>query len=81
MNEQNEIINQEAWYKDENKITQSGQKEFVDCIGLQVWTRSLEKHPEECFRHKMETNIYRIRTKHGIADDTEDHSLDKHRNF
>ena len=33
-----EIINQEAWYKDENRITQWGHKEVGDCIGLRVLT-------------------------------------------
>ena len=70
-----EIINEENWYKDENIITQWGEKEFGDCKNLQIWTSEGWKNIKKVVRHKTEKDIYRIRTKHAIVDVTEDHSL------
>ena len=74
-----EIINEEAWYQDDNVITQLGYREFCDCGGTQVCTSGGWKN-NEIVGHKTEKVNYRIRTKHGIVDVTGDHSLiDKNR--
>ena len=70
-----EIINDENWYRDDNVISDWGEKDFGDGNGLQVWTSEGWKDIKKVIRHKTEKDIYRIRTKHGIVDVTEDHSL------
>ena len=70
-----EIINDENWYRDDNVITDWGYKDFGDGNGLQVWTSEDWKDIKKVVRHKTEKDIYRVRTKHGIVDVTEDHSL------
>ena len=75
-----EINNEEACYQDENVITQWGYEEFGVCEGLQVWTSEGWKNILRFVTHKTEKPIYRIGTKHGNVDLTEDHNLlDKNR--
>ena len=70
-----EIIDEENWYVDNTIITSWKSKEFVDCNNIQIWTSSGWQNIKKLVRHKTEKNIYRIRTKHGVVDVTEDHSL------
>ena len=70
-----EIADDEDWYVDNNVITSWGYKEFADCINIQIWTSNGWQIIKKLVRHKTEKDIYRIRTKHGIVDVTEDHSL------
>ena len=70
-----EIADDENWYVDNNIVTLWGNKEFVDCENIQIWTSYGWRNIKKLVRHKTEKNIYRIRTKHGIVDVTEDHSL------
>ena len=58
-----------------NTFTSCGNKEVVDCNNIQIWTSGGWQHVKKLVRHKNEKNIYRVRTKHGIGDVTEDHSL------
>ena len=60
---------------DNNIVTSCGYKEIADCINIRIWTSNGWQKIKKLFRHKTEKNIYRIRTKHGIVDVTEDHSL------
>ena len=60
---------------DNNVVTSGGYKEFVDCKVIQIWTSDGWRNIKKLVIHKTEKNIYRIRTKHGIVDVTEDHSL------
>ena len=64
-----EIADDENWYVD-NIVTLWGNKEFVDCENIQIWASYGWRNIKKLVRH-----IYRITTKHGIVDVTEDHSL------
>ena len=70
-----EIADDGDWYVDDNVVTSWGYKEFVDCNNIQIWTSDGWRFIKKLVRHKTDKNIYRIRTKHGIVDVTEDHSL------
>ena len=70
-----EIVDDENWYVDNNIVTSWGYKEFADCNNIQIWTSNGWQNIKKLVRHKTEKDIYRIRTKHGIVDVTEDHSL------
>ena len=70
-----EIADDEDWYVDDNVVTSWGYKEFADCNNFQIWTSDGWRNIKKLVRHKTEKGIYRIRTKHGIVDVTEDHSL------
>ena len=70
-----EIIIEEAWYQDDKVIPQWGYKKFGGCAGIQCWTSEGWKDIRRIIRHETGKKIYRIRTKHGIVDVTEDHIL------
>ena len=70
-----EIADDEGWYVDDNVVTSWGYKEFVDCNNIQIWTSDGWRNIKKLVRHRTDKDIYRIRTKHGIVDVTEDHSL------
>ena len=70
-----EISDDENWYVDKNVVTSWGYMEFADCNNIQIWTSNGWRNIKKLVTHKTEKNIYRIRTKHGIVDVTEDHSL------
>ena len=70
-----EIADDEDWYVDDNVVTSWGYKEFVDCNNIQIWTSDGWRNIKKLVGHKTEKDIYRVRTKHGIVDVTEDHSL------
>ena len=70
-----EVADEENWYVDNNFVTSWGNKEFVDCKNFQTWTSDGWRNIRKLVRQKFEKNIHRIRTKHGIVDVTEDHSL------
>ena len=70
-----EIANDEDWYVDDNVVTSWEYKEFVDCNNIQIWTSSGWRNIKKLVRHKTEKDIFRVRTKHGIVDVTEDHRL------
>ena len=70
-----EIVNDEDWYVDNNSVTSWGYKEFADCNNIQIWTSNGRQNIKKLVRHKTEKDIYRVRTKHGIDNVTEDHSL------
>ena len=70
-----EIADDEDWYVDDNVVTSWGYKEIVDCNNIQIWTSEGWQNIKKLVRHKTEKDIYRVRTKHGIVDVTEDHSL------
>ena len=75
-----EINNEEAWYEDNNVITQRRYEEFCGCEGIQVWTSKGWKNILRIVRLKTEKDVYRNRMKQGTVDITEDHSfLDKNR--
>ena len=70
-----EYADEEIWYVN-NKIASSwGNKEFVDCKNIQIWTSGGWQNIRKLVRYKTEKKIYRIRTKQGIVDVTEGHSL------
>ena len=48
---------------------------MADCNNIQKWTSGGWQNNKKLIRHKTEKSIYRIRTKRGIVDVTEDHSL------
>ena len=60
---------------DKNFVTLWGYKEFADCNNIQIWTSNGWEIIKKLVRHKTEKDNYLIRTKHGIVDVTEDHSL------
>ena len=68
-----EIADDEDWYVDNNVVTSRRYKEFADCNNIQIWTSNGLQNIKKLVRHKTEKDIYRIRTKHGIVDVTEDH--------
>ena len=70
-----EFADDENWYVDDNVVTSWGYKEFAHCNNIQIWTSNGWRNIKKLIRHKTEKDIYRIRTKHGIVDVTEDHSL------
>ena len=70
-----EIAGDEDWYVDNNVVTSWGYKEFVDFINIQICTSDGWRNIKKLVRHKTEQDFHRIRTKHGIVDVTEDHSL------
>ena len=70
-----EIAKDEDWYVDDNVVTSWEYKEFVDCNNIQIWTSSGWRNIKKLVRHKTEKDIFRVRTKHGIVDVTEDHRL------
>ena len=70
-----EIADDGDWYVDDNVVTSWGYKEFPDCNNIQIWTSNGWQNIKKLVRHKTDKDIYRIRTKHGIVDVTEDHSL------
>ena len=70
-----EIADDEDWYVDDNVVTSWGYKELADCNNIQIWTSDGWRNIKKLVRHKTEKVIYRIRTKYGIFDVTEDHSL------
>ena len=70
-----EIADDEDWYVDNSVVTSWGYKEFADCNNIQIWTINVWQNTKKLVRHKTEKYFYRIRTKHGIVDVTEDHSL------
>ena len=70
-----EIVDDEDWYVDNNVVTSWRYKEFADCNNIQIWTSVGWHNIKKLVRHKTEKDIYRVRTKHGIVDVTEDHSL------
>ena len=70
-----EIADDEDWYVDDNVVTLWGYKEFAACNNIQIWTSEGWQNIKKLVRHKTGKDIYRIRTKHGIVDVTEDHSL------
>ena len=70
-----EIADDEDWYVDDNVVTSWEYKEFVDCNNIQIWTSEGWQNIKKLVRHKTEKDIYRVRTKHGIVDVTEDQSL------
>ena len=70
-----EIADDEDWYIDNTVVTLWGNEEFVDCNNIQIWTSNGWQNIKKLVRHKTEKDIYRVRTKHGIVDVTEDHSL------
>ena len=72
-----EIADDENWFVDNNIVTSWGYKEFANCNIIQIWTSVGWQNIKKLVRHKTEKDIYRIRTKHGIVDITEDHSLIK----
>ena len=60
----------------ENEIIKIKRNEIADeCNNIQIWTSGGWRNIKELVRHKTEKNIYRVRTKHGIVDITEDYSL------
>ena len=65
----------EDWYVDSNIVTSWEFKEFANCNNFQIWTSYGWQNIKKLVRHKSEKNIYRIKTKQGIVDVTEDHSL------
>ena len=75
-----EIANDEDWYVDNNFVTSWGYEEFVDCDNIQIRTSGGWQIVKKLVRHKPEKDIYRIKTKHGIVDVTEDHSSIKRKN-
>ena len=70
-----EIVDDGDWYLDNNVITSWGYKEFADCNNIQIWTSDGWHNFKNIVGHKTEKDIFRVRTKHGIVDVTEDHSL------
>ena len=70
-----EIADDEDWYVDNNVVTSWGYREFADCNNIQILTSNGWQNIKKLVRHKTEKDIHRIRTKHGIVDLTEDHSL------
>ena len=70
-----EIVDEEDWYEDNNIVTSWGYKETAECNNFQAWTSNRWQKIEKTSRHETGKNIYRIRTKHGFVDVTEDHSL------
>ena len=70
-----ESADDEDWYVDDNVVTSWGYKEFVDCNNIQIWTSEGWQNFKKLVRHKTQKDIYRVRTKYGIVDVTEDHSL------
>ena len=70
-----EIVDDEDWYVDNNDITSWGCKELADCNNIQIWTGDGWRNIKKLVRHKTEKDSYRGRTRHGIVDVTEDHSL------
>ena len=70
-----EIVDEEKWYVNDNIVTSWGHKEIADCDNIQIWMSNGWQNIKRLVRHKTEKNIYRIRTKHGVVDVTEDHSL------
>ena len=67
-----EIADDEDWYVDNNIVTSWGFKEVVDSNNVQIWTSDGWRNIRKLVRHKTKKNIYRIRTKNGIVDVTED---------
>ena len=49
-----EIINEEAWYQDDNIVTQWGYKDFGDCFNMQVGAIEGWKNIKKIVRHKIE---------------------------
>ena len=70
-----EIVDEESWYVDITIVISWGYKEFADCDNFQIWTSNGWQDIKKIVRHKIDKNIYRIRTKHAVVDVTEDHSL------
>ena len=68
-------IADDDWYVDNNVVTSWGCEEFADCNNIQIRTSNGWQNNKKLVRHRTEKNIYRIRTKHGVVDVTEDHSL------
>ncbi len=62
------------WFTDENVTTPWDAKEFAN-VEYEVWSSEGWSKIKKLIRHKTNKNIYRVRTKHGIVDVTEDHSL------
>ena len=60
---------------DNNIVTSWGYKENVECNNIQIWTSDGWHNIKKLVRHKTEKKYFRVRTKHGIVDVTEDHSL------
>ena len=70
-----EIVHKEFWYVDDNILISWGYKYIVDCINFQIWTSNPWQNLKKLVRLKTEKIVYGIRSKHGIVDVTEDHSL------
>ena len=70
-----EIVDEEDWYVDKNIVTSWEYKEFANSNNFQIWTSNGWQNIKKLGRQKTEKKIYRIRTKHGTVDVTEDHSL------
>ena len=70
-----ENVDDEDWNVDKNIVTSWGYKEVVDCVNNQIWTSDGWQNVKKLVRHKTGKDYYRVRTKHGIVDVTEDHSL------
>ena len=50
-------------------------KESCEIYGIKVWTETGWTSIHRIIRHKIDKEIYRVGTKHGMVDVTEDHSL------
>ena len=70
-----EIADDEDWYVDNNIVTLWRFRKFVDGNNTQIWTSDGWRNIKKLIRHKIEKDIFRIRTKHGIVYVTEDHRL------
>ena len=68
-------IDQISYYFADNEYVKYGEKEISCPENLEVWTSSGWRKLLKVIKHKTNKKIYRVRTKLGIVDVTEDHSL------
>jgi DNA polymerase delta subunit 1 len=58
-----------------NDYAKYGAKEEDDTVKCEVWTDKGWTNVRRVIRHKTKKKMYRVMTRHGIVDVTEDHSL------
>ena len=70
-----DIIEMSELYKDNNNTANIGRYSTQEIRDLQVMTDEGWKNIKHVFRHKIDEDIYKIRTGTGLAKVTHDHSL------
>ena len=69
------LVEEDEWIDYPGFLKEGDSKEQCDLHGVETWTHLGWKPIRRVIRHKCEKNIWRVASRTGIVDVTEDHSL------